>query len=332
MSLLDKTVEFINENGGLCFMNELTARVTGVPHISVAARFGLGLELFFDKGDDQSNLDHAKDFLLFYYQHFNSHVTQFLPSEGVRLRKISGDLGTLITQDMQKHLVPGEFFGHGFGIFGLPHTLTTNKYREVKPYRAETVIHGRLRKCLSTLSSTFPICTPDGKNRISLLKEMFLHHCQVHQPAYGCAGLTVILESSQDVREIYGIIKQYPGLDVQDVCYSALQGVRYKLKSINWLTALCDEMVAQLGGESALRKQLEPLCQLHAYPGGVVIQAGDTPELGDAANDDIPPAYRLAAKVTRPVRFDNYGNNGLFYLPIGLDRREEMLAWAGRFD
>lgn len=49
---------------------------------------------------------------------------------------------------------------------------------------------------------------------------------------------------------------------------------------MSWLTVLGDEIVAELGGADPMRTVLEPTCKIHEYPGGVVIQAGENPQLG----------------------------------------------------
>jgi len=80
-----------------------------------------------------------------------------------------------------------------------------------------------------------------------------------------------------------------------------------------------------------MRSALEPVCKVHAYPGGVVIQAGEAPLLGDTWENNFPEAYRLVARYTRSIRFEEY-DEGLFRVPDNLNGIEETLAWVRRFD
>ena len=100
---------------------------------------------------------------------------------------------------------------------------------------------------------------------------------------------------------------------------------------MNWLTVLCDALVEELGGRDKMRTTLEPVCKVHDYPGGVVIQAGAFPQIGDTWRDEVPEAYRFVARYTKSIRFETY-RSGLFRVPQGLDGKKETLAWIRRFD
>lgn len=138
---------------------------------------------------------------------------------------------------------------------------------------------------------------------------------------------------SQNTAHALQLIKRFPGFDVANTVDFILeaQATHNRIKSINWLTVLGDDIVAELGGRERLRSHLEPTCTLHGYSGGIVIQAGERPQLGDIQRGDIPEAYRVVARVTRPVRFEQY-DEALFRVPRGMDKRSEMLAWVRRFD
>ena len=89
--------------------------------------------------------------------------------------------------------------------------------------------------------------------------------------------------------------------------------------------------MTELGGIEPMREALETVCKVHEYPGGVVIQAGEAPQLGDAYRNDIPEAYRMVARYTKPIRFEDCRSR-LFRVPENLDKKEETLAWIRRFD
>jgi hypothetical protein len=104
-----------------------------------------------------------------------------------------------------------------------------------------------------------------------------------------------------------------------------------RIKGVNWLTVLGDEVLAELGGMAAARTALEPDCTLYEYAGGVVIQAGPVPQLGDTHFGLIPQRYRKVAHFTRPVRFENY-RSSLFRVFPPLDGATEAVSWVRRFD
>ena len=91
-------------------------------------------------------------------------------------------------------------------------------------------------------------------------------------------------------------------------------------------------MVDLLGGKAKMQATLEPMCKIHDYPGGVMIQAGACPQLGDTWEGHTLEAYKLVSDYTKPVRFEAYRDGGLFYLPDRQQDREETLRWVRRFD
>jgi hypothetical protein len=114
---------------------------------------------------------------------------------------------------------------------------------------------------------------------------------------------------------------------------SEAEGVFNRIRCINWLTVLGDEILKELGGIEAA-KALEPECTLYPYSGGLVIQAGPHPMLGAAPMNTgpmVPEIYRKVARFTKPVRFMGYTST-LFNVDKSLDDKEEALKWVSRFD
>ncbi|VWC97512.1 bacteriophage gp31 protein [Burkholderia contaminans] len=155
------------------------------------------------------------------------------------------------------------------------------------------------------------------------------------RPVHGTAGLTLIYASgmSQNTKYALPLMKRFPGFDFIDGVDFTMEAeaTHNRIKCVNWLTVLGDEIVTELGGTGPMRAALEPTCKIHEYPGGVVIQAGENPQLGDATRGDIPEAYRMVARYTKPVRFEAYSSR-LFRVPDNLDKKEETLRWIRRFD
>jgi hypothetical protein len=160
--------------------------------------------------------------------------------------------------------------------------------------------------------------------------------------AHGTAGLAALLAggvtTGGDALH-FEALRQYPCLDF-DAMGSYWSELNFapgpnkgydKLRASNWLTFVGDMFVAKLGGAGALRAKLSPDIPVLPYAGGLCLQAGPAPELGDAKRGYIPEAYRTVARAIRPVRFEDY-KYGVFDVPEGIDDHAVMLAWLKRFD
>ena len=98
-----------------------------------------------------------------------------------------------------------------------------------------------------------------------------------------------------------------------------------------WLTVLGDDALTRLGGAEEIAQRLGPACQVHLYPTGAILLAGDVPQLGDGSRAIVPDEYRRIAQTVRPIRFSGY-KRGLFVLGGGEDEREETRKWLQRFN
>lgn len=100
----------------------------------------------------------------------------------------------------------------------------------------------------------------------------------------------------------------------------------------NWLTAIWQPYVDQLGGEAALREKL-PNEWITTYTGGLIVQAGDKPLLCDREQGLDVPAYRQAAQVLRPIRSTDHDG-----IAMGrVDKKQvynaaEHQGWLAHFD
>ncbi|WP_128293465.1 type VI immunity family protein [Afifella aestuarii] len=86
-----------------------------------------------------------------------------------------------------------------------------------------------------------------------------------------------------------------------------------------------------LGGEERLAEVLGPSCPIHDYDGGIVVQAGPEPQLGDINRGLVLDDYRRVSQALAPIRFEDYPR-GLFVLGEPFDSLEETRKWIRRFD
>ena len=167
------------------------------------------------------------------------------------------------------------------------------------------------------------------------LRELVLHWSAMLKPAHGVAGFALHFEPGleQNVKHAYATMQRHPSLEFIDSSSFSIEvrSIFNRIKGVNWLTVLGDEVLAELGGMTAARAALEPDCTLHEYAGGVVIQAGPVPQLGDTHFGLIPQRYRKVSHFTRPVRFEDY-QDSLFRVFPPLDGPTEALSWVRRFD
>jgi hypothetical protein len=177
------------------------------------------------------------------------------------------------------------------------------------------------------------------------LVAVLLDTCSTLKPVSGYGGISVI-ESAESytgsVYEpmVYSFAQRFPGLEADYPGTHALwlpdgrEGKRDGIKGGNWLTALSDRYVSELGGADKVEADLKALDSrfvVHRYDGGVVLQAGPRPQLGDAERNLWPSLYVKLAKYLKPVRVTQHnpfqhGGPGVRF------DKERSEAWLRRFD
>ena len=179
-----------------------------------------------------------------------------------------------------------------------------------------------------------PVANDKGELHFDVLRDKVLIWATRLRPVHGLAGFTVVLESGAISGEPYAYtyLQTHPGLNIETSDFPReSRDIFNRIKCINWLTILGDAIVDELGGLDAARKALEPDCTLYPYPGGLMIQAGPVPQLGDTTKGIVPERYRKVARFTKPVRFTGY-RSSLFRVFKPMIAREEAEKWVSRFD
>jgi hypothetical protein len=96
------------------------------------------------------------------------------------------------------------------------------------------------------------------------------------------------------------IALRHPGYDVH-VNSSTSNRIRARTRGARWLTFLADDLVEEVGGQERLRKALSAAIKIEKAGDGVMIRAGDMPEIGDVNKRQGTPLLREVAAALEPV-------------------------------
>lgn len=96
------------------------------------------------------------------------------------------------------------------------------------------------------------------------------------------------------------IMARYPGYDVQ-MNETGRKRLGLRVRGARWLTFIGPDIMKKLGdAESIGRKLIEPI-QIETVGQGIMIRAGNTPEMGDSYRNVGTPLLRSVATVLQPV-------------------------------
>ncbi|MFS8068710.1 MAG: type VI immunity family protein [Byssovorax sp.] len=158
------------------------------------------------------------------------------------------------------------------------------------------------------------------------------------RPVSGYAGIGVLEPYSFYAAEPYWVVvrqlaERFPGLEIEFRIGHSIY-LREGIKGANWLTLLDDHWVQEIGGLDYLKIRLGEDFKITPYTGGVMIQAGPNPQIGDVTANRWPRHYVTLAKVLKPIQIKVHG---AFHRgdPNGVEQRmdhEASLKWLFRFD
>jgi len=332
MLLTPEEVRAIQDNPAL-----LDKLVIASPNGWLRVLFGLGSELYVEPRPRQQLRLDMLTLQEDYYQRFSEHITRcsyatpkHINGKGMKLKNnpfamIRDKIGDWPNDRMYCSRLFTPYIHPDFG-----------NHNGFTPWESYITVSAENKNSMSAHYCYMPVGDSRGGLHFDALCEGVLSWCQKVRPVHGQAGFTVITDGLSAEPWAYPTLRRHPGLNIiQPVQYrGSTEGVFNRIKCVNWLTVLGEEVLNELGGLSAAKEALEPDCTLYPYPGGVVIQAGSAPQLGDTMAGDVPECYKMVARFTKPVRFDGYTyrNGGLFRVFEPLKGVEETLKWISRFD
>ena len=159
--------------------------------------------------------------------------------------------------------------------------------------------------------------------------------CEILQPMHGFFGLGI--QHSHEYYDYqyleYELAHQFLGLDISNV--EADKDFREGFKCINWLTILSDQLITdKLGSLEALKERnSDNEIRFYPYAGGVVVRAGEVPELGDVATNPYPKHYVNVNALLKPARAPEIASLGFGSIngEIRFNNRTSK-EWQSRFD
>ncbi len=180
--------------------------------------------------------------------------------------------------------------------------------------------------------------------------DLFLELAGVLKPCFGSAGLALsapIHSGGKQMRasyEAYEFLKRFPGVDSGEASHVAnwlshfYEGTTGGITTINWLNALDEETLKLCGGDSAARAALGGMeYPVYVFEGGIVVQAGPNPQMGDNLVGLPIPHYTTVARFLKPARVLTSVNINPAYAPEGsnlyLSRYQPaQIEYLTRFD
>ncbi len=204
-------------------------------------------------------------------------------------------------------------------------------FDESSPYRIEAVGYPNPDRRLSFFHVGFPatwFSDPEKEDPVTLVTRW----ANILKPWHGTAGFSIMpaldtQKESEVSPHSFALARRFPGLEYNEPISHAMY-LNNTIKSVNWLTIIQTDLVAKLGGLASLEQELSTNTDIfiHPYDGGVVIQAGQYPEIGDVNHQLIPEHYRDVNKVLKPIRVGDQHRSFLGFT------EEATQEWLARFD
>ncbi|ACM37423.1 DUF3396 domain-containing protein [Agrobacterium vitis] len=313
------------------FLDEIgLASERGVPML----RFGIYIDFALQKATSLETRRAMADVILEYKSIFADKVTHYIPDGARRLHPLTEiDYNRYIMERAERPDNVEEDDCFEASLFGYPEGGDLDN---PTIYYAEAIGNTEARE-FSRIGIYLPASWPE-KVGYERFRSLISGWCEKLKPAYGTAGLSIFFnEGRQGLSDrllAFPIAKRFPGLDLpeQSRWYARMNRLRKRaIRTVNWLTFIDDDFVTELGGKTKIEKDIGDLCALYPYAGGIVVQAGERPELGDLNKGQIPEAYRNVSRVLKPIRFDEH-QRPLIDAPRPLDSLEETQKWVRRFD
>lgn len=297
-------------------------------------RGGGFMEMFFPNGCAMEQRIFMIDIWEDYFSLFKDSMTHFLKNDANRLSPITDHHFPEHFREILPSIGEDEWFDGR--LVGYVNAIRTG---EPTPYAIEGAgAWSNYRDKLSSISAYFH--SSWYMSNTDLLIATLLKWCARIKPRHGLSGLGMVRDFgsppySQRDSKMFPFLKRFPGLDYTDTAqFNLIAGNSTSIRGVNWLTIVDDGFVEKLGGKEKLANALSQDTEIvvHDYAGGLIIQAGKYPFIGDVNAGRTRSHYNTVAQALKPIRFEDYTDMGYFRVPDPLDEVDETLKWVHRFD
>ncbi|SOQ02364.1 DUF3396 domain-containing protein [Pseudomonas syringae] len=188
------------------------------------------------------------------------------------------------------------------------------------------------RSCLKMVLPWSYLAEPDG---LKHYEEWIRYLSSELQAEHGFGGLACVLpcDGHQYLPWEFRLAQDFSGLMVDPGPHIESLRLLDRIKGVSWYTVLGDAFVRQLGGSDKMRGEMSAHSEIvfHTYRNGLIIRAGEVPELGGRG---LPPPqpYVTVNRMIKPIRLQDTGNLHPYLAP-GIGFTDETTAqWYARFD
>lgn len=213
-----------------------------------------------------------------------------------------------------------------FGLHG------GEEQHDASDFQVSALGSSSISRRLGFLQIHLPLTWP--AERSSAFPDLVLDLCERIKPLSGYGGIGVLEALDLATRDrfqpaVRSIAERFPGAEVESRTAHTLW-LKDGIKGVNWLTILSDRWVQAAGGLDYLRIRLDDDFIFYRYNGGLMIQAGSKPQVGDAQANRWPRHYVTLARVLKKIQITDHRP---FHLggPGRMDQ-EASMAWLFRFD
>ena len=165
------------------------------------------------------------------------------------------------------------------------------------------------------------------------LRDRFLEICELMPFQSGHSGHSFECSkyaSEQSQTHAWSLSMRHPGVDISRITDDAIAVGRDAVKGVGWLTALGGEFVSTLGGLPKIKRALPRDVELIELKGGVVLQAGSAPAIGDVNRSDKLPLVPFSVQTRCPARGNSGEEVAVLQSGPGLRRKNRAMVREAR--
>lgn len=296
-----------------------------LPDGSSVVKLGLIITLYFKEGYSLEKKQKIDECFAKFYESFRSH----LKTMSYRRFKKLTEAGF---KKSREHVLETDSNDQFSWFLGSAATAT-----EANDYSLSMLnsfeFHGDKERSMLKMVLPWSILKAfDGRD---VYETWLIYLCNEIDAEHGYGGLSTVLpydyHSYMPIE--YELAQKFSGLEVDSMPHASVIELIDYVKGVNWYTIIGKSFLDRIGGPATIRNTLSGRgdIQIVDYNNGLIIRAGEYPELG-ALEDGPPAAYVAVNKVVKPIRIPN-PDQLHSYSPYGnCFEKESTDLWYARFD